>query len=573
MKLLQLTSDNPKFNTINFKDGLNIIVGSQLTKEKKKSINGIGKSMSLSLVHYMFGSTFRTSSEKKLEKYLSTYGTFELSFIHKKIEYIIRKNFSQTEYYINEKKILKTNYLNKLNEIFLGNKESNPSFKQIFNTFARRYSSDNGMIYYSNILTQQGRPLEDYYQRYTNLSLLDINMSLVKKSFKIKNKISKLKKAEQTVKDYEKELDKTNIDDIKDEIERLNTQLKNFIIAENFDKLKQEADILTEEINTFRNKIFFTTKKLKTKEFNYKNSENINIDIKKIEELFNEANFFFEDKIIKRLKQSQEFHINLIANRKKRLTSEIIDLNILIEKLQIDMTTVSEKRDNILKDLNNKGALEERDTLKDRIKTLEDEKNDLEKYERILSEFKKHKSTLEVSDALIKQESLSYLEKNYKHLEDIQKIFRNLVKQFYDNQGGSFKVDEAPTAKYLFNINAHIPKEGSQGVGEVKIFCYDVLLYKLNKDLLNFLAHDGCLFSEMDRRQKSTIFKVILELTKDKSFQYFLNIGDNTLNEILDKNNEIKILTIEEKEIIKNSIRLTLSDKEEKDWLFGEAFS
>ena len=572
MKLLQLTSDNPKFNTINFKDGLNIIVGSQLTEEKKKSINGIGKSMSLSLVHYMFGSTFRTLSEKKLEKYLATYGTFELSFIHKKIEYTIRKNFSQTVYYVNEEKIVKTNYPKKLNEIFLGDKEANPSFKQIFNTFARRYSSDNGMIYYSNILTQQGRSLEDYYQQYTNLSLLGIDMSLVKKSFDIKDRIAKLNKAKKTVEDYEKALDKTNIDDIKDEIERLNTQLENFIIAENFDKLKQEADVLTEEINTFRNKIFFTTKKLKTKELNYRNSENTNIDIEKIEELFNEANFFFENKIIKRLEQSQEFHTNLILNRKKRLSSEIIDLNIAIEKLQIDMTSISEKRDNILKDLNNKGALEERDTLKDRIKTLEDEKSDLEKYERILSEFKKDKSSLEVNDALIKQESLSYLEKNHQHLEDIQKKFRNLVKQFYDNLGGSFKIDEAPTAKYLFNINSHIPKEGSQGVGEVKIFCYDVLLYKLNKDLLSFLAHDGCLFSEMDRRQKSTIFKVILELTKDKNFQYFLNIGDNTLNEILDKNDEIKILTNDEKEIIENSIRLTLSDKEEKNWLFGESF-
>ena len=572
MKLLQLTSDNPKFNTINFKGGLNIIVGSQLTAEQKKSINGVGKSMSLSLIHYIFGATFKGKIAEKFEQYLTTYGAFTLTLIHKEIEYSIKKDFSQTEYYINEEKVLKTNYPKKLNEIFLGKEDAKPTFKQIFNTFARRYSSDNGMIYYSNILTQQGRPLEDYNQQYTNLSLLDIDMSLVQKSFNIKEKISKLKKAEKTIKDYEKELDKTNIDDIKDEILRLDNQLENFIIAENFDKLKQEADNLTVEINEFRNQIFFSTKKLKLKELNYKNSENTNIDIDKIEELFNEANFFFENKVTKRLEQSQEFHNNLINNRKKRLSAEIKDLKIEIKKIEINMSAIAKKRDNILQDLDHKGALEERDTLKDRIKTLEKEKSDLEKYEDILLEFKKDKSALEVDDALIKQESLSYLEKNYKHLELIQKTFRNLVKQFYDNLGGSFKIDEAPTAKYLFNINSHIPKEGSQGVGEVKVFCYDVLLYQLNKDLLNFLAHDGCLFSEMDRRQKSTIFKVILELIKDKEFQYFLNIGDNTLNEILDENNEIKILSDEEKEIIRNSIRLTLSDNEEKNWLFGESF-
>ncbi len=573
MRLLQLTSNNPKFHTINFKNGLNIVVGSQLTAEQKKSINGIGKSISLSLIHYMFGSNFKTASDKKLEDYLSTYGTFELTFLHNDKEYTIKKDFSQSEYYINEEKIVKTNYPKKLNEIFLGKEEIKPTFKQLLNCFARRYSSDNGMIYYSHVLSQQGRPIEDYEQQYTNLALLGIDMSLVQQSYEIKDKIAKLKKAEKTVEDYEKVLDKTNIDDIKDEIERLNIQIEKFIIAENYDKLKQEADSLTTEINDFRNKIFFSSKKLKTKELNYETSQNTNIDINKIEELFNEANFFFEEKIIKRIEQTQEFHNNLINNRKKRLSAEIRDLKIEIEKLQIEMKSLANRRDNILKDLNNKGALEERDTLKDRIKTLEKEKQDLEKYAHILNEFKKDKSNLEVKNATIKQASISYLDKNHEHIEYIQKTFRNLVKQFYDNQGGSFKIDEAPTAKYLFNINIHIPKEGSQGVGEVKVFCYDVLLYLLNKDLLGFLAHDGCIFSEMDRRQKSTIFKIILELTKGDNFQYFLNIGDNTLNEILDENNEINILSEDEKEIIKNSIRLTLSDKDEKNWLFGESFN
>lgn len=573
MKLLQLTSNNPKFNTINFQDGLNLVVGTQLTKEKKQSINGIGKSLSLSMLHYMFGSSFKTSSEKKLEKFLADYGIFELTFIHNDSEFSIKKDFSKSEYYINEEKINKTNYPKKLNEIFLSDIEKKPTFKQVFNAFARRYSSDNGMIYYNNIIAQQGRPLEDYYQQYLNLYLLGINMSLVEKSFEIKDKISKLKKAEKTVKDYEKVLDKANIDDIKDEIARLNTELENFVIAENYDKTKEEADLLTEKLNKLRNEMFYLTKKLKMKELNYENSTNTDIDIKKINELFQEANFFFEQKIIKRLEQTQDFHNNLIKNRKKRLTSEIADLEADITQLEKNMSEISTKRDSILKDLNNQGALEEWNSLKEQVKRLEDEKNNLEKYENILSDFKKDKSSLEVENAIIKKKSISYLEKKHQHIEDIQINFRSLVKRFYDNQGGFLKIEEAPSAKYLFNIVSHIPKEGSQGVNEVKIFCYDVLLHILNKNLLNFLAHDGCIFSEMDKRQKSTIFKIILELTKkDKNFQYFLNIGDTTLKEILDENNEIKILTDEEKNTIKQSIRLELSDKDERSWLFGKSF-
>jgi uncharacterized protein YydD (DUF2326 family) len=134
------------------------------------------------------------------------------------------------------------------------------------------------------------------------------------------------------------------------------------------------------------------------------------------------------------------------------------------------------------------------------------------------------------------------------------------------------KIEETKSAKYLFDINSHIPREGSQGVGEVKIFCYDALLFTLNRNLLGFLAHDGCIFSEMDPRQKSTIFKVVLELIKKYDLQYFVNIGDNSLNEILDFDNDIEILTDNEKDLIKKSVRLELFDKDPKDWLFGVSF-
>jgi uncharacterized protein YydD (DUF2326 family) len=471
MRLLQLGSDNPKFRTINFEKGLNIIVGTQLTEEQKKSINGIGKSMSLSLIHYILGATFNTKSksEQKLKRYLSNYGNFTLTFIHKNENYEIRKNFSQPEYYINNNKYSNNKFKKELNDIFLGNENAKPTFRQILNSFARRYSSD--VSYYGNILAQQGRDLEYYHQRLTNLFLLGIDLELVEKSNVTKTKLSKLEKAKSTIEEYRKALDNSNLNDIKDEIKRLETQLQNFIIAENFDKLKQDADNLTLQLNTIRNNIFFKEDKLRRKEKTFESSKNINIDVKKIEAVFKEANFFFEDKVTKTLEQSCEFHENLINNRKKRLSTEIKDLKIIIEKLQLEKEDLSKKRDLILKDLNSKGALEERDSLNDRIKTLENEEKDLEKYEHILKDFKNDKSDLELEDAIIKKESISYLEKNQNKINDIEKTFRDLVKRFYDNQGGSIKIEEAPTAKYLFNINSHIPRERSQGVGEVKIFC------------------------------------------------------------------------------------------------------
>jgi len=114
MKLLQLTSDNHNFKTLNFNSTLNIVAGLQLTDEEKKTINSIGKSLSLTLVQLMFGGKLDTKNpkEKKLKDFLSTYGTFYLTFTHKNNEYEIKKDFSNPKYYINDEEIAQSNYLN-----------------------------------------------------------------------------------------------------------------------------------------------------------------------------------------------------------------------------------------------------------------------------------------------------------------------------------------------------------------------------------------------------------------------------------------------------------------------------
>lgn len=566
MKLLQLTSDNTDFKTLNFNPNLNIVAGLQLSEKDKDTINGIGKSSTLTLLHLMFGSKLdsKKPKEAKLKKFLKTYGTFYLTFTHKGKEYEIKKDFSQTDYYINDEKITQTDYPSKLSEIFL-EKRHDLKFKQIFNCFARRFGGD----YYSDPLRQQGQPLNDYYQRFVNLKLLNIEMDLVKEKFSVEDKIAKLDKAKSIIEEYQEALDTTNLKDLKDEFESLKKDKSNFIIAKNYDHMKIESDELTKELNQLRDKIQKIKNLLQKKEQNLLVSENINIDASEIENLYNEAFFFFDSKITKRLEDAQKFHNTLISNRKKRIEIEIKELTIELNDLNIEVEKIANKRDASLEILNNSGALEEYNSIEERIKFLNSEIQKLTKYEETLNDFKKDKSALNVESAKIKEKSILYLTKEKEFLGSIEDKFREIVKRFYDNHGGSLELKETKSAKYLYDIAVEIPRGSSQAIGEVEIFCYDVLLYKLNQGILNFMAHDGYIFSEMDPRQKATIFKVILELIENNDLQYFINIGENSLNEVLEQ----KVLSDKEKEQISKSIILELYDKNPKNWFFGQEFN
>lgn len=574
MKFLQLTSDNANFKTLNFNSGLNIVVGIKLSEDDKKTINGIGKSTSLNLIHLLMGGKFnsKSKSDMKFKEFLESYGRFSLTFEVNGNQYVLSRNFAEDETFINGQQIKKSNLPKYLTTLVLGvNAPKEITFKQTLNVFARRY--DSGSIYYSDALTQQGQPLNDYYQRLVNLYLLGIDTELVSQKCLVNEQLSSLKQTQAIINAQKKLVSNDNVLDLQDNLNSLLQDRDAFIVAPNYDKFKSEADELTSEINDMRNELYIIkkTRARKVRSINQSRNSDIDIDLQKIKSLYEQANFHFPQAVNKTLFDAQAFHKKLISSRISRMTSEIEQLNRKYDEINNDLQLIEEKRDNILKDLNSTGALEEYNSIIDRIRSLEREIFDINKYDEMVASLSKDKYRLELEKQKIINQSIDYLESSSSSLGLIEHQFRELVKKFYDNHGGSFKIKLAGDAKYLFDIEVYVPRDKSQGINEVKIFCYDLLLFLLNRNLLGFIAHDGCIFSEMDVRQKATIFKVVLEFVREYGLQYFVNISTDSLEQICHKSND-GILTTNDIKELKKSIILELSDKNPKSWLFGVQF-
>lgn len=86
MKLICLTANKETFHPIYFHDGINIIVGKQITPTNKNdgnTYNGVGKSLILHLIHFCLGARKISSFEEKIPDW-----EFTLNFI------IDNKNYS-----------------------------------------------------------------------------------------------------------------------------------------------------------------------------------------------------------------------------------------------------------------------------------------------------------------------------------------------------------------------------------------------------------------------------------------------------------------------------------------------
>lgn len=107
--------------------------------------------------------------------------------------------------------------------------------------------------------------------------------------------------------------------------------------------------------------------------------------------------------------------------------------------------------------------------------------------------------------------------------------------------------------------------DGSDGIGNIKLFCYDLtILLKGFGHKVNFLFHDSRLLSDTDPRQLAELFKILNDYIKISGKQYVLTLNQNQIDEVK------KYLTAHEFEtIIDQNICLELKDELPEEKLLG----
>jgi uncharacterized protein YydD (DUF2326 family) len=140
----------------------------------------------------------------------------------------------------------------------------------------------------------------------------------------------------------------------------------------------------------------------------------------------------------------------------------------------------------------------------------------------------------------------------------------NANSEYLYEQPGTLSVD---VNKYGYKLKVDIKKSGSDGVGSMKVFCYDLMLaeyWSTIKGKPITLVHDSKLFDGVDRRQVAKA----LELAKQKSlefgFQYICTLNSDAIpyDEFSDGFSEQ----------FNDSIKLRYHDKDDSGTLLGVSF-
>lgn len=126
------------------------------------------------------------------------------------------------------------------------------------------------------------------------------------------------------------------------------------------------------------------------------------------------------------------------------------------------------------------------------------------KYQSLQSEYKELIRNADKEIIELEQYADHYLEFTQDELDKLIYYFRNLAKKFYPNSTAGLNISTNDgDNQLLFNIEAKIESDTSDGINNVKIFCYDLTILKQGYNHQNkFIFHDSRLYDGIDQRQK-----------------------------------------------------------------------
>jgi len=409
------------------------------------------------------------------------------------------------------------------------------SFRALFKRFARLKQADCEHPDSTSAETP-------YAALVATLFLLGLDVTLASHKNKHKQTLDDLKKAKRIWRDTPElqELFRGGTDArvranwLKEKIPRIRADLEGLVIAENYAHLEQAANEMTRELRELESEI--EVYKFQVKGITEQLQRTPDISSNEMLGLYSGLEEAFKPEMLRHFNAVEAFHRSLTENRKRRLSSELLEIQANILEKDQARARVAKERDRSLRILEGKTALEEYRSVANDLAAKEQELQMLEDY--------LHMEARVSEEILLLQEIMStesLLANQYvasEPLKDLERRYRALTGKLYPHAASGITLENNTNANTIrYDLKVHLEADGSDGVRDAKILCFDWLVFHHGSNhLMKFLWHDNRLFAHLDPGVRARWFSSVLDSLKESGMQYVAAINfenfDSMSNEL-----------------------------------------
>lgn len=537
MKLIKLSSNQESFRTIKFNpSGLTLILGTKTeseNSEKSSSVNGVGKTQALRLIHFCLGAKNDSDIAKTL-KYAVPNWLFRLDFmIDEKIHYIERSGDSNI-LRLDGEDISYTGMVKWLNSSRIFPKLQDRkfiTFRSLFSRFARTKQEDS-------IEPIKLHKETEYISLINTAYLLNLDLSLIEQKYQLKAKLEANKKTKILIsKDsYLSDIFKAGKSPsirkktLEQNISKLTNSLENFSIAEDYHEIERLAEELTIRSRDIQRKV--AALNFKVKNIDKSLQQNPDIDSQALLQLYEGLEQLFRPEVLAHFETVQKFHNDLTINRLSRLEKEKISIKTQIEELDQEFKLVSKERDRKLSLLKDKHALDEYLALTKELTVYNEELTQLSRYLSMDDDIKEQNIQLKKQILDVIEQALEY--SKTEPLAASNTRFQEITSNIYKSLNSSvfMEVVDSDNNQMTYNISVELETDSSDGVSSIKVMAFDWLIYQHGYHNMQMLWHDNRLFADIDPEDLALWFCFVSNEMTASNKQYIASININNYEDM-----------------------------------------
>jgi uncharacterized protein YydD (DUF2326 family) len=345
---------------------------------------------------------------------------------------------------------------------------------------------------------------------------------------------------------------------IEAEATRTANDLTQFRVHERYRDIELEANRLTEEIHKVSNENFGKRRSLTTYERSL--AEEAPPNAGEVLALYEEAQIALPEAVRRRVEEVDAFHRTVVANRQQFLAAECERLRGEITANERRIQTLTEERAGHLNILKTHRALEEYTRLQEKLVDLRTQVQDIKHVIENLQKLKQGEGEIRLQSAQLEQRG----RRDYEEREQIRDRAINLFNensQFLYEAPGKLLIDYREAG---FKFDVEIERADSDGIAQMKIFCFDLMLAQIWADKSpspKFLFHDSRLFDGVDERQRAKALILAEREARTRGFQYICTLNSDSVPTI-----QLGDFNLEQ------FIRLRLTDHDPSGCLLGIRF-
>ncbi|WP_444961712.1 ABC-three component system protein [Nocardiopsis sp. M1B1] len=544
--LRELKASDPRFRTVTFRPGLNLLVADRTDfSTDEESRNAVGKTSMIELLHFLLGAdrtplvTRRENKETVFELVMDwpvPHGRLSVRRSgreHAKV--LLDPDILGPEpdaLFQREGTVTTKEWKSALERELFGIRESDKALSgRLLLSFYLRRTERNGFADALKPNPQTSRHLATANLCY----LLGMDWALAARYGELSDKEQTRRKLGQASNDpvWKDIVGRSGdlrgqLTVVERRIVELKDQIADFQVVPEYEEIRREAERVNSRIRALREADVVDQRNLADIERSIEEANDPGHEY--LERAYAEMGVLLGDQVRARFDQVEEFHRAVVRNRRQYLDEEAARLREKLAASERERGELGNRQSALLHTLNEGGAL---DTLTVMQGALAKEQAHQEYLQRRLDAAR----TLEQSRRQIDQEKAALEEEVQRDIDARREqeqraslLFNRFAEHLYGDARAPYLTFQARRSH--LEIELKLEADDSTGISNMKMFCFDltwaVIAHRAGRGP-DFLVHDSKLYDGVDERQVARALDLAARVTRKEGMQYVVTMNSDDL--------------------------------------------